>query len=589
MQLVASKSLAIDSTVFVELDSTLANTFYSVKLIKDGSDIRNNDIIGFVAKSLTFGLCWTNQTSGASGYCLADNNNYVSIDPTGLYGTYLDCILDVCVGDVMCYSGFSYDTQNINVNCSDLSFQNDTWWYVEGSDEFLALPSGQAYINNPTISNQYCVTYNQEGVFAVSYENQNLGSSLPSSVTYFIGAVMVHDIGPSIISLDVPSSICYGQEALNFCLELPDATDDPFDVNFLLPVLSLTIDGVVVPFSNSPSGTSPQWGGVGMHNTSSGNYDICMELELSNYPSYLSTLTSGVHTYSITSTPQSGCQTTTTLTGVFTVVDPFDWEVTIPNCGLNVNIENIGCFQFGGEANLPYCFEMGDGSPQICQPLPFDFINYTYSQPGTYEVIITTPDGQEETIFVTVIGQIPSPEITSTDTVKCCTNGAVYSVPNNYVSYTWDIGAFGTITSGQGTNSISVQWNAQAPGSFVYVTVVDANGCEAISQFWVEECCKYDNPAGATNIFETDYCGAMLLSDFRDSIQASGLLTGTISSASISTTDVLMINNELIADITFSFVNCPNIIFAPGAKITMVNNIKLSFVSTGSQPLIKTF
>src|SRR5690606_15660532 len=63
LQLISSKSLAIDNSVVVELDSTVVNAFYSIKLTKDVNDSRNNDIMGLVTKSLDYGLCWTNLTS----------------------------------------------------------------------------------------------------------------------------------------------------------------------------------------------------------------------------------------------------------------------------------------------------------------------------------------------------------------------------------------------------------------------------------------------------------------------------------------------------------------------------------------------
>lgn len=132
LQLITSKSLAIDSTVLVELDSTVGNSFYSIKLVKNSGDVRNNDIIGAVTKSLKFGICWQNMTQGTSGYCFqyqanGDPTETTYYDQWGNPFEYQSCIINACVGDVLCYSGFSYDPVTPSANCPNYPFQLDNW------------------------------------------------------------------------------------------------------------------------------------------------------------------------------------------------------------------------------------------------------------------------------------------------------------------------------------------------------------------------------------------------------------------------------------------------------------------------------
>ena len=69
----------------------------------------------------------------------------------------------------------------------------------------------------------------------------------------------------------------------------------------------------------------------------------------------------------------------------------------------------------------------------------------------------------------------------SPDTVCYQTPGSVYTLPNTPgYTYTWTVEAPGVLTSGQGTNSINVDWSAAAPGSIanaITVFATSADGC----------------------------------------------------------------------------------------------------------------
>lgn len=91
-------------------------------------------------------------------------------------------------------------------------------------------------------------------------------------------------------------------------------------------------------------------------------------------------------------------------------------------------------------------------------------------------------------LFATLILMLPlvlfSQSTVNPDTV--CYQSATastYSIPSvGTGTYTWTVTAPGTITSGQGTNSISVNWSAAAPGLItngVSVSFTSSAGCTA--------------------------------------------------------------------------------------------------------------
>ena len=70
---------------------------------------------------------------------------------------------------------------------------------------------------------------------------------------------------------------------------------------------------------------------------------------------------------------------------------------------------------------------------------------------------------------------------TSPDTVCYQTAGSIYTLPATAgYTYTWTVAAPGVLTSGQGTNSINVDWSAANPGlipNAITVFATSADGC----------------------------------------------------------------------------------------------------------------
>src|SRR4029077_4775820 len=91
-------------------------------------------------------------------------------------------------------------------------------------------------------------------------------------------------------------------------------------------------------------------------------------------------------------------------------------------------------------------------------------------------------NGGSDTVVVRVN---PRPVVSINGPSSVCANGSgTYSVTSSAgVSYQWSVtGAGGTITSGAGTNSITVQWGAIGTGS-ISVTATSDSGCKASATF----------------------------------------------------------------------------------------------------------
>jgi hypothetical protein len=80
------------------------------------------------------------------------------------------------------------------------------------------------------------------------------------------------------------------------------------------------------------------------------------------------------------------------------------------------------------------------------------------------------------TVYNVTVNPLPVPTVAGPN--PSCSNfpGIVYSTQTGMNSYVWTISAGGVITAGQGTNAITVTWNATGSQN-VTVTYTNANGC----------------------------------------------------------------------------------------------------------------
>lgn len=116
-------------------------------------------------------------------------------------------------------------------------------------------------------------------------------------------------------------------------------------------------------------------------------------------------------------------------------------------------------------------------------------ITVDWGAAGTGTVIIADTNVygcfvEPDTLFVT-INPLPSTSVITGDTTVCeGASGIIYSVPPTPgINYSWSITG-GTITSGQGTNSITVDWTTAGSGSLV-LTETSAAGCSAPAQTYI--------------------------------------------------------------------------------------------------------
>ncbi|MCZ2460881.1 MAG: lamin tail domain-containing protein, partial [Chitinophagales bacterium] len=108
--------------------------------------------------------------------------------------------------------------------------------------------------------------------------------------------------------------------------------------------------------------------------------------------------------------------------------------------------------------------------------------NYSPAASGNYGIVVTNSNGCPSPMSDTdiVIHARPVPIITGPNSVCLNATGNVYTTEAGASNYSWTVSAGGTITSGNGTNSITVTWNTSGPKT-VSVNYTDANGCTAAS------------------------------------------------------------------------------------------------------------
>jgi len=82
--------------------------------------------------------------------------------------------------------------------------------------------------------------------------------------------------------------------------------------------------------------------------------------------------------------------------------------------------------------------------------------------------------------YTVTVNALPVPTVTGPVTLCAGTAGNVYTTQAGMTGYTWTVSAGGVITSGAGTNSITVTWNT-AGAQTVCVNYANANGCVAVT------------------------------------------------------------------------------------------------------------
>jgi PKD repeat protein len=111
-------------------------------------------------------------------------------------------------------------------------------------------------------------------------------------------------------------------------------------------------------------------------------------------------------------------------------------------------------------------------------------VTVTWNSLGPQTVSVTYVQSGCPSANPTVVNVManPRPIPTITGPVILCAGatGAIYTTESGMSIYAWTISGGGTITSGSGTNSVTVTWNLPGPQS-VSVTYTNSFGCPAIS------------------------------------------------------------------------------------------------------------
>jgi hypothetical protein len=112
----------------------------------------------------------------------------------------------------------------------------------------------------------------------------------------------------------------------------------------------------------------------------------------------------------------------------------------------------------------------------------------TYSTTGLKTVTLsyqdffgTTVFSEVKTNYVNVTGSVQTPPISGNNSISCSSNSETYAVSNTpSSSYTWSVTAPATITNGQGTASVVVNWNGI--GGTLSVFETSSGGCQGNTQ-----------------------------------------------------------------------------------------------------------
>jgi hypothetical protein len=110
-------------------------------------------------------------------------------------------------------------------------------------------------------------------------------------------------------------------------------------------------------------------------------------------------------------------------------------------------------------------------------------ITVTWNTAGAQTVSVNYSNGfgcpaLVPTVYNVTVNTLPVPTITGPTPICMGSAGNVYTTQAGMSGYTWAVSAGGTITTGAGTNAVTVTWNT-AGAKTVSVSYTNANGCTA--------------------------------------------------------------------------------------------------------------
>ena len=197
-------------------------------------------------------------------------------------------------------------------------------------------------------------------------------------------------------------------------------------------------------------------------------------------------------------------------------------------------------------------------------------VTITWPTSGTYTVSVSYSNGEcmgTTTINVTVISPTP---ITINGSIDCqkWAGTFYFNIPTNPAPpsgtiWQWSVPSGATITSVNGTNSITVDWGNAGSGIIIVEGIYQGN----ILYY------------GVFPIFQNCIANVQYEADAILNTNTSTLFVNAYNggAASFTTSSTIYINGIFTVDQDLFFDNCPNIIMSPNAKIIVNHGVNLLF------------
>src|ERR1035437_6850420 len=243
-----------------------------------------------------------------------------------------------------------------------------------------------------------------------------------------------------------------------------------------LPVATFSFSAS--PYCNNAANPLPTFTGGGVAGTFSSTAGLVF-VNTATGEVNLSASTPGTYTVTNTIAAAGGCGLVTTTAPISITALPvatFSYPGT-PYCS---NVTNpLPTFSGGGVAGT-----FSSTAGLVFVNTATGQINLSASTPGIYTVTNTIAAaggcGVVTATAPVTINASPVPTITGPASICSGMTGTVYTTESGMTGYTWAVTPSGSITAGEGTNTITVTWHSN-PSESVSVNYTNANGCTAAS------------------------------------------------------------------------------------------------------------
>ncbi|GAB3868036.1 hypothetical protein GCM10028824_11820 [Hymenobacter segetis] len=189
-------------------------------------------------------------------------------------------------------------------------------------------------------------------------------------------------------------------------------------------------------------------------------------------------------TFTLTATTANGCTATSTVT---VTVNP----AAVADAGPDVAVCDLKTITLGTPARTGYTYSWapatGLSSTTVARPVFAASNTTTAPITRTYTVTATTANGCVSTddVVITINPRPAAATIVGPASVCPTVTGIAYSVPTGTgtafppgTPFTWQING-GTITAGQGTPAITVDWGVASTGGYLKVFSLNTQGCSS--------------------------------------------------------------------------------------------------------------